>query len=70
MTLVEETGTFFRDIRDLEEQIDVERGKNIEESLARITADLEEMEKGTEWLKCVLCLKSRPVKNAFTLLLL
>lgn len=46
VTVVEETGTIIRDIRDLEEQIDVERGKNVAESLARITADLEEMQTG------------------------
>uniref|UniRef100_A0A336LT75 Coiled-coil domain-containing protein 22 homolog n=1 Tax=Culicoides sonorensis TaxID=179676 RepID=A0A336LT75_CULSO len=44
VTLVEETGTIVRDMRDLEEQIDMERSKNVEENLARITADLEEME--------------------------
>lgn len=48
VTLVEETGTIIRDIRALEEQIDVERGKNVAESLARITADLQEMRKGIE----------------------
>lgn len=45
VALVEETGTIIRDIRDLEEQVEVERGKNVEESLVKILADLEEIQK-------------------------
>lgn len=41
MSLVQETGAVMREIRDLEEQIETEKGRNVAETLNRITADLK-----------------------------
>ncbi|KAK0162632.1 hypothetical protein PV327_006395 [Microctonus hyperodae] len=57
VTLVEETGTTLREIRDLEEQIDTESAKNIEANLQRITADLEQMRQETASLVAQLATK-------------
>ncbi|KAK0085481.1 hypothetical protein PV325_000123 [Microctonus aethiopoides] len=57
VTLVEETGTTLREIRDLEEQIDSESAKNIEANLQRITADLEQMRQETASLYAQLATK-------------
>jgi coiled-coil domain-containing protein 22 len=43
--LVQETGTTLRDVRDLEDQIEQERGRNVLANLERITSDLVEMQR-------------------------
>lgn len=43
--LVQDTGAIQREIRELEEQIDTEKTKNVASNLERITADLKQMEK-------------------------
>lgn len=45
ITLVQDTGAIQREIRELEEQIDTEKMKNVASNLERITADLKQMEK-------------------------
>lgn len=45
ITLVQDTGAIQREIRELEEQIDSEKTKNVASNLERITADLKQMEK-------------------------
>lgn len=58
VTLVEETGTTCREIRDLEEQIDSESTKNVEANLERITADLNQMRQETASLTAQLATKN------------
>ncbi|KAF7993714.1 hypothetical protein HCN44_010309 [Aphidius gifuensis] len=58
VTLVEETGTTCREIRDLEEQIDSESTKNVEANLERITADLKQMRQETASLTTQLATKN------------
>lgn len=41
--LVEETGSVIREVRELEDQIDLERTKNVAENLQRVEADLNEI---------------------------
>ncbi|KAK9509066.1 hypothetical protein O3M35_006465 [Rhynocoris fuscipes] len=43
VSMVQETGATVREIRELEEQIEVESSKNIGANLKRITADLQQM---------------------------
>jgi DNA-binding transcriptional MerR regulator len=42
---VEETGVTTREIRELEDQLDTESKKNMEETLDKITTDYQEMRK-------------------------
>lgn len=48
VSLVEETGSVIREVREIEDQIDIERGKNISENLKKITADLEAIQSSTQ----------------------
>lgn len=41
VTFVQETGSVMRELRDLEEQIENEKSRNVAETLHRITADLK-----------------------------
>lgn len=41
VSLVQETGAVMREIRDLEDQIETEKARNVAETLHRITTDLQ-----------------------------
>ncbi|PNF40363.1 Coiled-coil domain-containing protein 22-like protein [Cryptotermes secundus] len=56
--MVEETGATVREIRDLEEQIETERAKNVGANLDRISADLRQMKQETAALTAQLNAKS------------
>lgn len=42
--LVQDTGTAMREVRDLEDQIETEKGRNVAANLARISEDLRVVE--------------------------
>lgn len=43
--LVHETGVIIREVRDLEDQIEIEKSRNVASNLDRITIDLKLVEK-------------------------
>lgn len=45
MTLVQDTGAVMREVRDIEDQIENEKTRNVSENLKRITNDLKLVEK-------------------------
>lgn len=45
VTLVQETGSVMREVRDIEDQIENEKVRHVSENLKRITADLKLVEK-------------------------
>lgn len=45
MTLVQDTGSVMREVRDIEDQIENEKVRNVSENLKRITNDLKLVEK-------------------------
>ncbi|KAL0268828.1 UNVERIFIED_CONTAM: hypothetical protein PYX00_010641 [Menopon gallinae] len=57
--MVQETGAIVREIRDLEDQIEKEKSKNIAANLERITADLNQMKAESAQLTAQLKLKQR-----------
>uniref|UniRef100_A0A1B0GPI5 Coiled-coil domain-containing protein 22 homolog n=1 Tax=Phlebotomus papatasi TaxID=29031 RepID=A0A1B0GPI5_PHLPP len=48
---VQETGTITREIRDLEDQIETEKMRNVSANLERITSDLHQMQKESQVLE-------------------
>ncbi|KAK6619484.1 hypothetical protein RUM43_012241 [Polyplax serrata] len=59
VAMVQETGAILREIRDLEDQIEKEKSKNIAANLERITADLNQMKVESAQLSAQLKLKQQ-----------
>lgn len=62
VTLVQETGAVLREMRDVEDQIENEKSRNIAKNLEKITSDLKEMEKDSKNLQD----KIRQIENEIT----
>ncbi|XP_067005460.2 coiled-coil domain-containing protein 22 homolog [Anabrus simplex] len=58
--MVEETGATVREIRDLEEQIEIEGAKNVAANLERVSADLKQMKQENAALAAQLKSKVQP----------
>lgn len=54
MRLVQETGAAMREVRDLEDQIETEKARNVAANLARISADLEVVQREAQELIALL----------------
>lgn len=52
--LVQETGAAMRDVRDLEDQIEAEKSRNVAANLARISDDLQVVQREGEELMALL----------------
>lgn len=52
--LVQETGAAMRDVRDLEDQIETEKGRNVAANLARISNDLQVVQREGQELLAML----------------
>ncbi|KAG8333084.1 Coiled-coil domain-containing protein 22 [Homalodisca vitripennis] len=60
VAMIEETGAIVREIRDLEEQIEVERAKDTASKLERISADLRQMKQESASLRAQLARAGEP----------